>query len=463
MALTKATFSLIDGAPINVLDYGAVPDYYLANGSVNPSATDNTAAIQAAIDAASNRSGAIIYLPEGGYGISASLEIADMWNLHFKGAGKYATSILPLSGFSASDNCLLQVGSGTNDVRRTIISDMGVLANVSAGDDLHGIRVNSYYNVEINNVLATSGEIVTRETAGVYLEDCLHVKIFECNFHNGFGYGLMIGTAGEIQIEQSVFEETPASIVNLALSGPVLISNCYFGTLTPRTIPVTPNSNEKHIDFSRYRSTGLQISNCYIAGCKFGVDTAQVDNLVIDGNIFKDCTRYGVSRRDDNFFAVISNNVFDDCGTDGSSTNPATGTTDPDTSPFCCDIYLGSNLFGNPVTVVGNSSNTAGDATDFGRPMAIAFGSATNNRLTLVANNTSTQNVAYVNVSSGTDYYVTQYQAYSNGSLIGSTSGTTANRPTIGLLTGLMYFDSTLGKPIWWNGTVWKDAAGTTV
>ena len=465
MSLTKVSFSMIDGAVINVLDYGAVPDGLLSTGFINPSATDNTASIQAAIDAATSRSGATVYFPAGAYGVTGAIVVANKWNLHIQGAGKYASSIIPLAGFSGVDDCLLQVGSGTNDVRRTIVSDIGVLANAnsSVGNDLHGIRVNSYYNIEIRNVIATSGEIITRETAGLYLEDCLHVKVSACNFHNGFGYGMMIGTSGEVQITECVFEETPASIVNLALSGPILISNCYFGGLVPRVIPITPNSNEKHLDFSRYRSTGLQISNCYIAGCKFGIDTIQIDQLVINGNIFKDCTRFGISRRDDNFFAVISNNVFDDCGTDATSTDAATGTTDPDTSPFCCDIYLGSNLFGNPVTLVGNSSNTAGDATAFGRPMAIAFGSATNNRLTLVANNTSTQNVAYINVSTGTDYYLTQYQAYSNGQLINSTSGTTANRPTIGLLAGLMYFDSTLGKPIWWGGSAWVDATGATV
>lgn len=44
-------------------------------------------------------------------------------------------------------------------------------------------------------------------------------------------------------------------------------------------------------------------------------------------------------------------------------------------------------------------------------------------------------------------------------------SGTTALRPTTAnqVSPGDQYFDTTLGKPIWWNGTVWKDAAGTTV
>lgn len=41
-------------------------------------------------------------------------------------------------------------------------------------------------------------------------------------------------------------------------------------------------------------------------------------------------------------------------------------------------------------------------------------------------------------------------------------NGTTASRPIdIGL--GFVYFDTTLNKPLWWNGTAWVDSAGTTV
>jgi len=46
-------------------------------------------------------------------------------------------------------------------------------------------------------------------------------------------------------------------------------------------------------------------------------------------------------------------------------------------------------------------------------------------------------------------------------------SGTTANRPIsttfIKLQIGQLYFDTTLGLPIWWNGTDWIDASGTVV
>jgi hypothetical protein len=41
--------------------------------------------------------------------------------------------------------------------------------------------------------------------------------------------------------------------------------------------------------------------------------------------------------------------------------------------------------------------------------------------------------------------------------------GLTADRPVLELQIGQIYYDTTLGIPIWWNGTVWKNASGTTV
>lgn len=42
-------------------------------------------------------------------------------------------------------------------------------------------------------------------------------------------------------------------------------------------------------------------------------------------------------------------------------------------------------------------------------------------------------------------------------------SGTTANRPTLQLQIGQIYYDTTLQIPIWYNGTIWKNASGTAV
>lgn len=42
-------------------------------------------------------------------------------------------------------------------------------------------------------------------------------------------------------------------------------------------------------------------------------------------------------------------------------------------------------------------------------------------------------------------------------------SGTTTNRPIQRLWVGRRYFDTTLGIPIWYNGTAWVNASGGVV
>jgi hypothetical protein len=42
------------------------------------------------------------------------------------------------------------------------------------------------------------------------------------------------------------------------------------------------------------------------------------------------------------------------------------------------------------------------------------------------------------------------------------TSSNTAARPIV-TEVGEMHFDTTLGKPIWWDGADWVDATGTVV
>jgi hypothetical protein len=41
-------------------------------------------------------------------------------------------------------------------------------------------------------------------------------------------------------------------------------------------------------------------------------------------------------------------------------------------------------------------------------------------------------------------------------------SGTTANRPAT-VIVGFLYFDTTLGIPVFWNGANWVNASGAVV
>lgn len=55
--------------------------------------------------------------------------------------------------------------------------------------------------------------------------------------------------------------------------------------------------------------------------------------------------------------------------------------------------------------------------------------------------------------------YFNQIDNFTQNTIIPA-SGITANRPIERLLVGQFYFDTTLGYPVWWDGTDWVDATG---
>ena len=98
MALTKVTYSMIEGAVVNVLDFGAV-----GNGVAN-----DTAAIQAAID--SLTVGGTVFFPTGTYLCSTGLTVADNNTvLDFAGGAAltYTTPTQILLTITGA-NCILQ-------------------------------------------------------------------------------------------------------------------------------------------------------------------------------------------------------------------------------------------------------------------------------------------------------------------------------------------------------------------
>lgn len=58
--------------------------------------------------------------------------------------------------------------------------------------------------------------------------------------------------------------------------------------------------------------------------------------------------------------------------------------------------------------------------------------------------------------------YFNQIDNFTQGITIPS-SGATAERPINQLQVGQYFFDTTLGIPIWYDGTNWVDATGATV
>lgn len=55
------------------------------------------------------------------------------------------------------------------------------------------------------------------------------------------------------------------------------------------------------------------------------------------------------------------------------------------------------------------------------------------------------------------------FQSVYNACLSITSNGTTAQRPVKMLWIGRRFFDTSLGIPIWYNGTDWVDATGAVV
>jgi hypothetical protein len=206
MALTKATYSLIDGAPYNVLDYGAV-----GNGIAN-----DTAAIQSAINAIFAAGGGTLFFPAGTYLVST---LALNWgtaatSIIFRGAGKNATTIAktgastdPVLNFSAtlsdgsySEFCDFKVTANSTcdafsitNIARCVWRNIRVDGG-DAGIENKGSLINSFYDCDILN--CTVG-YRSRKANGIY---CNLIEFFGGSVRGNDDWGFDIGDASGIHL-----------------------------------------------------------------------------------------------------------------------------------------------------------------------------------------------------------------------------------------------------------------------
>lgn len=112
MPLTKATFSIINGTVVNVLDFGAD----------STGANDSTAAIQAAIDSLTNGQGTV-KIPKGSYKVTSTL-IINKDGVNLVGDGNRVSQIVFAP--TAADTCVFIGKGGEGTTNAGIISECSV-------------------------------------------------------------------------------------------------------------------------------------------------------------------------------------------------------------------------------------------------------------------------------------------------------------------------------------------------
>lgn len=194
MNLTKVSFSMITSAAFNVVDYGADPT----------GATDCTATIQAAVDAADAAGGGVVYFPTGTYllvgqytPITNNSRLTDgvtlKSNISFVGDGNQ--SIIKLA-----DNCCYAF---TGRFRQ----------NVTALTNL--------YNIQFKNLsfqMPTRPASFFAEQLTLFIDSCENCLIENCEFIGWSGDAIMLG--GPLAADTGSFK---SSIVKN-----ITVQNCLF-------------------------------------------------------------------------------------------------------------------------------------------------------------------------------------------------------------------------------------------
>jgi hypothetical protein len=158
MALTKVSYAMINGDPINVLDYGAVGD----------GLTDVTTAIQNAVNAGNS-----IYFPDGSYLISSKITLKSNLELNFGGNAK-----LVLKSGVITEHVLY--GTTLNNIR---FNDM-----VIEGNGLQGVTAVEL--VSCTNVWFQNCKITKAGTIAINLTSCTNVNVNNCDLSNNYFYGI---------------------------------------------------------------------------------------------------------------------------------------------------------------------------------------------------------------------------------------------------------------------------------
>jgi hypothetical protein len=235
MSLTKASYSMINGAPYNVLDFGADPT----------GATDSTAAFQALAAATTERAGIAIYIPPGTYKVRDTISFKRMWFFSIQ-----------------ADGAIIRPDPTANWYHKNVVE----VGSCYSGE-IHGLKIPAYLDLTAWQAVSLAnrpvcGLMLYREPGNYTVQGlgitagptCQNVKVY-----NAYIFGPFL----------------KAGYINTRAEG-ILVEGCIFGgqycsamwdTGLPSSVyksDSVPNSNRD----KRYVNCEFQLEY-YIAGASF--------------------------------------------------------------------------------------------------------------------------------------------------------------------------------------------------
>ena len=316
MSLTKVTYSMIDGAAVSAFDYGAVGD----------GVTNDTAAIQAAVNAASATGGSVS-LPAGNYLITSSI-IFTGDNVSFSGVGAASKIIVSASWSSPSSEAVFFIDQRENIVVSNVQCDLDNIAIAAELTETNSSRIEScVFNdaptfVSVNiiikencaDITVTNCVFVRSLNYSVAVNDSRRVIVSNCSAYDGEGRVGFNSGAQECTAVGNVFYMTIdregsgvpgfslVDCVNCSVVGNTIVSTApKIGTGADG---IGVNADEQNT-----------ISGNTISGFRIGIDLSNSsDNITVTGNTISDCT-FGIGSDFGGSRLSIVGNVIRSCDT----------------------------------------------------------------------------------------------------------------------------------------------------
>ena len=434
---------LIFTTNINPITFGAYGD----------GTHDDASAIQNAIDYACAHNGVIAF-NSGRYNISDSLTIPSAIKIEGTYAkGDSTTSIKGTEILITSNNkSIFKLDSGVSYYQcefknlRLNASDTTGCKGFDTSDATfvsECIFDTIYFNGQFDTAFDGQNTTLTTIRNCVFSSNNIAINISSrfsgnyiqnCNFWNNTQDVNATGTLENVYFDKCHFENTD-NHTSMTFKAPVSLNSCAI-----RDCEYLANSSDYAIFFdgtntsSFIRLSGFYIENTNIAaktGIKIDMTGNTANNNALTDTFlnyvtFLRCTGYGVDTNYQNTrFVLINCLCFN-------------------------NWYYGSGTMTNQTTPNRIRTFSFKDGLDVDTSINFKY----LNSLSYSANS------LYLNASNVLTWRFTDTSKTAPIAMI--KLGNSADRPS-SPLAGEMYYDWTVGKPIWWTGTVWIDATGTTV
>ena len=354
MSLTKATYSMIEGAAYNVLDYGADP-----TGSASSLAAFNAAVAN----------GGTVYVPPGTYTldgkVTLSVDDTTLWlaaNVTLNVSGVTPSNVLADFGAQIlvyANNCAI-IGSGPSSLIQNVLGTyantisivppyVGLLIRdltLDGGKSLVTATSNDTFGVGImvlgytptpSDVQATIDNLVIKNYAqygiSLYGAQCNGVKIVNCNIRDigitaqalSVGAGIVSAVSGSnLIISNNVIKDCKQNGVFVSSAGVAggnhaiannIVLNC--GASGIGYFEQADYGSVSGIGISQIAVTGNVCLQNTRSGIRFNVDTVGIlENIVITGNVCNNNTYAGIELNTTN----TAPNILSDIVVSGNQT-----------------------------------------------------------------------------------------------------------------------------------------------